>query len=313
MSKWLVTGGAGFIGSHVVDGLVSRGEEVVVFDDLSTGLAANLLGSPATLIEGDLRSVDAIRKAMAGCGYVIHLGALGSVPRSISDPATTNAVNIDGTLNVLIAARDAGIERVVYASSSSVYGNTPTLPKHEQMPFAPRSPYALSKVTGEEYGRIFSDLYGMCVVALRFFNVFGPRQRPDSQYAAVIPRWIDAMIRGESPVIFGDGTQTRDFTYVRNNVEAILAASVAVGSNVAGCAFNIACGTRFSLLDLLAELNAALGTNIQPVFADERPGDVHDSHATIGRASNAFAYRPSVDFRTGIKETVRVSRAIEHQ
>jgi UDP-glucose 4-epimerase len=308
MYTWFVTGGAGFIGSHVVDALVERGDEVVAFDDLSTGLRSNLEGSPARLIEGDLRDLEAVRAAMNGATRVVHLGALGSVPRSISDPISTNQVNIDGTLNVLVAARDLGIDRVVYASSSSIYGNTPTLPKHEGMPFAPRSPYALSKVAGEEYGRIFSELYGMSVVALRFFNVFGPRQRPDSQYAAVIPRWIDAMRRGESPVIFGDGGQTRDFTYVRNNVEAVIGAALAEVDKVGGKAFNIACGSRFSLIDLLAHLNEALGTNIEAIFADPRPGDVRDSHAAIEAASVAFGYEPGVDFRTGVLKTVSASR-----
>lgn len=309
MTKWFVTGGAGFIGSHVVDALVCRGDQVVVFDDLSTGTAANLEGSSAELIEADLRDFEAVRRAMTGCTHVVHLGALGSVPRSIADPISTNAVNVDGTLNVLVAARDAGIDRVVYASSSSIYGNTPTLPKHEGMSFSPRSPYALSKVTGEEYGRIFCDVYAMSVVALRFFNVFGPRQRPDSQYAAVIPRWIDCLMKGESPVVFGDGGQTRDFTYVANNVEAVIAASLAEAKFVAGRSFNIACGSRFSLLDLLGQLNAALGTNIDPVFAEPRSGDVRDSHAAIAAAHEAFGYTPKVNFEEGIVDTVEWFRS----
>jgi UDP-glucose 4-epimerase len=309
MTKWFVTGGAGFIGSHVVDALVARGDDVVVYDDLSTGAASNLAGSPAVLIEADLRDLSRLQKAMEGCTHVVHLGALGSVPRSISDPISTNAVNIDGTLNVLVAARDAGIDRVVYASSSSIYGNTPTLPKHEGMSFSPRSPYALTKVTGEEYGRIFSDVYGMSVVALRFFNVFGPRQRPESQYAAVIPRWIDALMKNESPTVYGDGGQTRDFTYVANNVEAVIAASLADAKAVGGRAFNIACGSRFSLLDLLNHLNAALGTNVEPTFADPRAGDVRDSHAAIDAAHAAFGYAPKVNFEVGIIETVNWFRS----
>jgi UDP-glucose 4-epimerase len=305
MKKWFVTGGAGFIGSHVVDALVARGDDVVVYDDLSTGKKSNLDGSPAQLMIGDLRDGEGLAKAIQGCTNIVHLGALGSVPRSISDPITTNAVNIDGTLNVLEAARNAGIDRIVYASSSSIYGNTPTLPKHEGMSFSPRSPYALSKVTGEEYGRIFSDVYGMSVVALRFFNVFGPRQRPDSQYAAVIPRWIDSLIKNESPTVYGDGGQTRDFTYVANNVEAVIAASLADSKDVAGRAFNIACGSRFSLLELLDHLNAALSTKVTPVFSEPRTGDVRDSHAAIDAAHKAFGYSPKVDFETGIQETVR--------
>ncbi len=309
MTKWFVTGGAGFIGSHLVEALVARGDDVVVFDDLSTGMASNVDGTSAVFVEADLRDLSAIRSAIDGCTHVVHLGALGSVPRSISDPITTNAVNVDGTLNVLVAARDAGIDRVVYASSSSIYGNTPTLPKHEGMAFSPRSPYALSKVTGEEYGRIFCDVYGMSVVALRFFNVFGPRQRPDSQYAAVIPRWIDCLMKGESPVVFGDGGQTRDFTYVANNVEAVIAASLADAKSVAGRAFNVACGARFSLLDLLGRLNDALGTKIDPIFAEARSGDVRDSHAAIDAAHEAFGYTPKVAFEAGIIETVEWFRA----
>jgi UDP-glucose 4-epimerase len=309
MSRWFVSGGAGFIGSHVVDALVARGDEVVVFDDFSTGAASNLEGSPAVVVEADLRDPNALQRAMAGCTHVVHLGALGSVPRSVSDPVTTNAVNIDGTLNVLVAARDAGINRVVFSSSSSVYGDTPTLPKHEGMPFSPRSPYALTKVTGEEYGRVFSDVYDMSVVALRFFNVFGPRQRPDSQYAAVIPRWIDAMMKGESPTIFGDGRQTRDFTYVANNVEAVIAASVADTNKVSGRAFNVACGSRFSLLDLIGRLNAALGTDVSPEFSAARVGDIRDSHASILAASEAFSYVPTVSFEDGIVQTVEWFRS----
>jgi UDP-glucose 4-epimerase len=309
MKKWFVTGGAGFIGSHVVDALVARGDDVVVYDDMSTGKISNLDGSPAQVVIGDLRDGEGLGAALEGCTHVVHLGALGSVPRSISDPITTNAVNIDGTLNVLQAARTAGIDRVVYASSSSIYGNTPTLPKHEGMPFAPRSPYALTKVSGEEYGRIFSDVYGMSVVALRFFNVFGPRQRPDSQYAAVIPRWIDALMKNESPTVYGDGGQTRDFTYVANNVEAVIAASLADSKDVAGRAFNIACGSRFSLLELLDHLNEALGTKVAATFADPRAGDVRDSHAAIEAAHSAFGYAPKVDFATGIVETVNWFRS----
>jgi nucleoside-diphosphate-sugar epimerase len=304
VNKWLVTGGAGFIGSHLVDELTSMNDEVVVYDDFSTGLRSNLETSMPRVVEADLRDLPALERAMKGCTHVVHLGALGSVPRSITDPISTNAVNIDGTLNVLVAARNVGVERVVYASSSSIYGNTPTLPKHESMPFAPRSPYALSKVAGEEYGRIFSEVYGMSVVALRFFNVFGPRQRPDSQYAAVIPRWIDSLMEGERPTIYGDGTQTRDFTFVKNNVAAISLAATADPQKVRGRAFNIACGSRYSLLDLLTYLSEALSVAIDPEFAESRPGDVHDSCAAIDAAEKAFGYRPSIDFATGIAETV---------
>ena len=307
MQRWLVTGGAGFIGSHVVDRLRDdENADVRVLDDFSNGLRANIAhhGSRVDVRDADLRDLDAVRSAVHGCDAVIHLGALGSVPRSLADPITTNDVNIGGTLNVLIAARDAGVERVVFSSSSSVYGDTTTLPKVESMPGRPLSPYALSKFAGEEYCRIFSTQFDVCAVTLRFFNVFGPRQRPDSQYAAVIPRWIAAMRNGERPTVHGDGTQTRDFTFVANNVDALIAAASAPADAVRGEVFNIACGARHSLLDLLHGINAGLGTAIEPVFADPRPGDVRDSHAAIDKARTAFGYAPTVAFDRGLSKTI---------
>ena len=306
MERWLVTGGAGFIGSHVVDRLCDEGIEVRILDDFSNGQRANIAhhASSVELHEADLRDLEAVRKAVHGCTVVIHLGALGSVPRSIADPVTTNDVNIGGTLNVLVAARDAGVARVVFSSSSSVYGDTPTLPKVESMPARPRSPYALSKYAGEEYCRIFAQQFDLCAVSLRFFNVFGPRQRPDSQYAAVIPRWIAAMKHGERPIVHGDGSQTRDFTFVANNVQACIDVARAPAVAVGGEVFNLACGARHSLLDLLDGINSGLGTTINPIFTDSRAGDVHDSHAAIDKAQAAFGYRPTIGFDDGLAKTI---------
>ena len=294
MPKYLITGGAGFIGSHIVDALVERGEEVVVFDDLSNGRLENIAhhGDKVQFIKADLRDLSALQEAMQGVDFVSHQGALGSVPRSIAAPLPTHEVNATGTLNVLVAAKDAGVKRVVYASSSSVYGANPTMPKVETLPTLPISPYALSKLTAEEYCRIFTLVYGLETVALRYFNVFGPRQRPDSQYAAVIPKFIDAMRQGERPVINGDGTQSRDFTYVTNNVRANLLAFEAPAEKVAGQAFNIACNGQFSLLDLVAELNTLLGTHLEPEFRAERAGDVKHSRADVSAAADALGYVP---------------------
>ncbi|THF87145.1 SDR family oxidoreductase [Deinococcus sp. KSM4-11] len=310
MPSYLITGGAGFIGSHIVDALVQRGDHVTVFDDLSNGRLQNIAhhGDSVRFIQGDLRDFTAVQEAMIGIDYVSHQGALGSVPRSVVDPITTHDVNATGTLNVLQAARQAGVKRVVYASSSSVYGDTPTLPKVETMPTRPISPYALSKLTAEEYCRIFTRVYGLETVSLRYFNVFGPRQRPDSQYAAVIPRFIDAMSQGQRPVINGDGQQSRDFTYVSNNVQANLLAFSAPADQVAGCAFNIACDDQQSLLELVAELNTLLGTTLEPEFRPERAGDVKHSRAGVTAAAAAMGYGPRVTFADGLRVTVEQSR-----
>jgi UDP-glucose 4-epimerase len=257
---------------------------------------------PLRLVLGDLRDADAVRGAVAGCRYVFHEGALGSVPRSVADPVTTHDVNITGTLNVLLAARDAGVRRVVAASSSSVYGETPTLPKHEGITPQPLSPYALSKLAGEHYISVFKQVYGLEAVALRYFNIFGPRQDPESEYAAVIPRFVTALFEGRRPVIYGDGQQSRDFTYVENVVEANLLASEAEG--IAGRAFNVACGGRYTLLELLSKLKEITGSTIEPIHEEARRGDVRDSQASIEAAAQGFGYHIKVDFDEGLRRTV---------
>jgi nucleoside-diphosphate-sugar epimerase len=300
----LVTGGAGFIGSALVRALVEAGHEVRVLDDLSTGSRRNLEGAGAVhLIEGDIRDQAPVRRALAGTEVVFHLAALPSVARSVADPVRSHSVNVDGTLNVLIAARDQGVRRLVFTSSSSVYGDTPTLPKHEDMPVQPRSPYAAAKLAAEAYCRAFAATFGLETVSLRPFNVFGPRQDPASQYAAVIPRFITRMLAGERPEVFGDGRQSRDFTFIDNMVEALLLAAAA-GPEASGEAMNIGCGGRISLLDLVAALNELLETDLGPTFTDPRPGDVRDSEASVDKASRLIGYRPSIEVREGLRRTV---------
>ena len=302
--KILVTGGAGFIGSNIVRELLRRNHTVVVLDNLATGKRENLaeVMGDIEFIEADIRSYHLVRKAVEGVEVILHEAALGSVPRSIRDPITTNDVNVGGTLNVLHAARDAGVRRVVYASSSSVYGDTPELPKHEGMSTNPLSPYAISKLGAELYCRVFARVYGLETVSLRYFNVFGPRQDPASQYSAVIPRFITALLRGEQPVIFGDGEQTRDFTFVDNVIHAnILAATVECES---GLAMNCACHDRTSLNTLVRLCNDAVGKNIQPRYDAPRAGDVRDSFAAIDLAQRVIGYKPVVDFHTGLQKTV---------
>lgn len=301
---YLVTGGAGFIGSHICERLLKEGEDVRVIDNFFAGKESNLvdLGGEVDIVRGDIRDPHAVADAMRGVHVVFHEAALGSVPRSVADPLTTHDVNITGTLNVLLAARDAGVRRVVYASSSSVYGETKELPKHEGITPQPLSPYALSKLAGEHYISVFNHVYGFEAVALRYFNIFGPRQDPESQYAAVIPKFVTALLHGESPVIFGDGLQSRDFTYVENVVEANLLASEANG--VAGQFFNVACGGRYSLLELLDKMKQILGSDIQPIHEAARAGDVRDSQASIEAAGRAFGYRVKVDFDEGLRRTV---------
>lgn len=313
MTTYLVTGGAGFIGSNIVLELVRRGERVRVLDNFATGRRSNLAGveDRVDLVEGDLRQLPDVEKAVEGVDVVLHQGALGSVPRSVADPLATHEANATGTLHLLWAARRAGIRRVVNASSSSVYGDTPTLPKVEDMLPTPRSPYPVSKLAGEQYCRVFAEVYGLETVSLRYFNVFGPRQDPTSQYAAVIPKFIRAMLRGERPVIFGDGTQSRDFTFVANVVEANLLAAEAPAGALDGAVCNVACGGRITLLDLVATLNAILGTGLEPVFQGPRPGDVLHSHAAIARAERLFGYRPRVEFAEGIRRTVEWIRTHE--
>jgi nucleoside-diphosphate-sugar epimerase len=277
-----------------------------VLDDFSTGHRANLrdLGQRTTIIEGDVRDLNAVRKAVKGVAVVFHQAALPSVARSVQDPISTNDVNVTGTLNILIAARDAGAKRVVYASSSSVYGDVPTLPKHEEMRPEPRSPYAVSKLTGEYYCRVFHSVYGLETVALRYFNVFGPRQDPNSQYSAVIPRFISCLLAGQRPVIYGTGEQSRDFTYVGNVVRAnILAAETPVA---AGRVYNVACAKPTCLLELATTISRLLGVTrtLLPIHEPERPGDVRHSLADISKAEQVLGYHPQVDLETGLRLTI---------
>ncbi len=305
---WLVTGGAGFIGSHLVAELVGRGEAVRVFDNFATGLERNLDSFTKTIevVRGDLRDAAAVAAASRGATHVLHLGALGSVPRSVEDPGTSNDVNINGTLNVLVAAREAGAERVVFSSSSSVYGANTEIPKRVGMATDPVSPYAVTKQAGESYTRVFWRVYGLPTVALRYFNVFGENQRPDSAYAAVIPKFMDSALRGQPLEIHGDGLQSRDFTYVDNVVSANLLAAVAEG--VAGEVFNIACGASYTLLDIAGALENALDKPLERRHVDARAGDVRASLADIEPAAARLGYRVLVDFDEGLARTWRSFR-----
>ncbi len=303
MSSYLVTGGAGFIGSHLCEALVGRGERVRVVDSLVTGKRLNLAHLPQVeFLEGDLAEIDVARRAVEGMDYVLHQAAIPSVPRSVSDPVTSNRSNVDATLNVLVAARDAGVRRVVYAGSSSAYGDTPTLPKHEDMPTNPLSPYALQKLVGEQYLAMFTRLYGLDTVTIRYFNVFGPRQDPSSPYSGVISLFISALVDGRQPIIYGDGGQTRDFTYVANVVDGVLRACHAPG--IAGQMMNVATGGRISLNELLATLCGLLGVSTTAVYKEPRAGDVRDSQADIGRARRLLGYEPGVNLRDGLERTL---------
>jgi UDP-glucose 4-epimerase len=308
--RLLVTGGAGFIGSHLVHRLVRQGHQVSVLDNFSTGSRKNLadLGDEVELVEGDIQSYERVHRAVVGREVVFHQAALPSVPRSIQDPLTSNAVNVIGTLNVLLAARDSGVRRVVFASSSSIYGSNPALPKQEDMAAMPIAPYAVAKQAGEAYCRSFSQVYGLETVALRYFNVFGPRQDPLSQYAAVIPRFITSLLDGVPPTVYGDGNQSRDFTYIDNVIDANLHAAEAAG--VSGCTFNAACGERISLNHLLDELHAIIGCEVGARYAEARPGDVKHSQADIGRAKEMLGYSPAVDLEQGLRLTVEHHRAL---
>lgn len=302
--KFLVTGGAGFIGSNIVLELLKQGHTVRVLDNFATGRRRNLepVRADIELIEGDIRSYHTVAQAVKGVEAILHQAALPSVPRSINDPITTNDVNVGGTLNLLDAARGAGVRRIVMASSSSVYGDTPELPKHEGMTPNPLSPYAVSKLTGEHYMRVFHSLYGLETIALRYFNVFGPNQDPTSQYSAVIPKFITAMKEDRQPVIYGDGTQSRDFTFISNVVNAnILAATKQLDEY--GIAMNIACHERISLNELINELNKVLGKNIKPIYEAPRPGDVKHSFAAIGLIKEKLGFEVGVRFASGV-ETV---------
>ena len=303
--KYLVTGGAGFIGSNIVKKLLENGEQVRVLDNFATGKRENLFpfrNNNFELIEGDLRSFHIVRNAVEGVDYILHQGALPSVPRSINDPITTNDVNILGTLNILEAAKEFGVKRVVYASSSSVYGDSDTLPKVEDMPVQPLSPYALSKYTGERYCQIYYKIYGLETVVLRYFNVFGPNQDPTSQYSAVIPKFIKLMKEDKQPVIYGDGKQSRDFTYVANVVMANILACQK--EDVAGEIFNIACGERFTILQLVKSINRILNTSIEPIFERERVGDVKHSLAGIEKAKRILGFEVVCGFKEGLGKLI---------
>jgi len=304
MARVLVTGGAGFIGSHLTDALVERGDEVVVLDNLSTGKRANLAGvlDRIRLVEASITDLPAVMDCCVGVDTVFHQAALASVPRSVNDPIASNETNVSGTLNVLWAAKGCGVRRVVYAASSSAYGDTEALPKREDMPANPLSPYAVNKYVGELYCAVFDRLYGLSTVGLRYFNVFGPRQDPQSQYAAVVPIFITRLLRGEAPLIHGDGEQSRDFTYIRNVVAANLLAAAAPRTD--GQTVNIACGERISLNDLFARLRALVGSDLSPVHGPARAGDVKHSQADIAAAGRLLGFRPEVAFDDGLRETV---------
>lgn len=304
MATYLVTGGAGFIGSHLVEELIRRLDTVRVLDDFSTGKWENLLEfhGKFELFVGSVTDLDVCRKAVRGVDYVLHQAALGSVPRSVEDPITTHRVNVDGTVNILWAAKEAGVRRVVLAGSSSSYGDTPVLPKVEDMPARPRSPYAVSKYAIEHYARVFAELYGLSTVVLRYFNVFGPRQNADSHYAAVMPKFITALLTECTPVIFGNGEQTRDFMFVKDCVRANLLAAEADG--VDGEVFNVAGGRRVSINCLYQQIASQLGSSVKPQYMPPRKGDVRDSLACIEKARRKLGYEPRYTLVNGLAETI---------
>lgn len=301
--RYLVTGGAGFIGSNTVDELVRRGHDVAVLDDLSSGKMDNLSHARPSIefLHRSITDLESVREACRGVDYVIHLAARPSVPRSVKDPLETNRVNVDGTLNVLVAARDAKVKRVVFAGSSSVYGETPTLPKREIMPPVPISPYGLSKLTGETYGQIFYRFYGMEFVSLRYFNVFGPRQDPGSPYSGVLSLFNAALLNGTQPAVYGDGEQSRDFTYVANVVRANLLACTAKGA--AGLAINVGTGNRYTLNHTLALLERITGLPAMAKYFPPRGGDIRDSQADISQAREVLGYSPQIGFEEGLRRT----------
>lgn len=303
--KILVTGGAGFIGSHLAGRLVELGHEVTVLDDLSTGREQNIahLMGRIRFVRGSITDMTLLREVMQGVEVVFHQAALGSVPRSVEDPATTHEVNITGTFNVLLAARDTGVRRVVYAASSSAYGDTPTLPKVESMLPNPLSPYAVSKLVGEYYCQVFTRVYGLETVSLRYFNVFGPRQNPDSQYAAVIPRFITAALKGEPLTVYGDGEQSRDFTYIENVVQANLLAMESAAA--VGKVYNVACGGRYTLNELIRQLEGILGRKLEVRYLPPRAGDVKHSEASVALARRDLGYAVVVPFNAGLAQTVK--------
>jgi nucleoside-diphosphate-sugar epimerase len=312
VAKWLVAGGAGFIGSNIVEALLKRGDEVCILDDFSSGRRENLSATAewsggtdrSTLIEGDMRDAKTCARAVAGTDFVVHLAAIPSVQRSVLKPLLTNDVNIGGTLQLLEAARQERVKRFVFASSSSLYGESETLPKVESMGPAPISPYGLQKLTGETYCRLYHRLYGLPTVALRYFNVFGPRQDPNSEYAAVIPRFIECAKADRPATVYGDGEQTRDFTFVENVIQANLRATEADPS-ACGEAYNIACGERISLNDLLQRIGKLLGKEVTAVHEEPRAGDIRHSLAGIEAARRGLRYEPVVDFNEGLRRTIK--------
>jgi nucleoside-diphosphate-sugar epimerase len=304
MSVFLVTGGAGFIGSHLVDRLVQRGHRVRVLDNFETGKHQNLADAMnrIDLVEGDVRNWETVQKALRDAAVVFHLAALGSVPRSVNDPLTTDQVNVRGTLNLLVAAREAKAKRFVFSSSSSVYGETAVVPQHEAQPCKPISPYGVTKLAGEQYCRVFWHTYGVQTICLRYFNVFGPRQDPASQYAAAIPRFVSRLLRNEPPIIFDDGEQSRGFTYVDDVVDAnLLAAAI---PEARGQAVNISAGSSVTVNQVVRELRALLGKDIEPVYAPARPGDIRHSLADIAAARQLLGYEPRVDFQEGLRRSI---------
>jgi nucleoside-diphosphate-sugar epimerase len=308
MAHYLVTGGAGFIGSHLTEELVRRGHGVRVVDSLITGKRSNLDHIRGVeLIEGDLAELDVARAAVAGCEFVLHQAAIPSVPRSVQDPITSNRANVDATLNVLVASRDAGVRRLVFAGSSSAYGDTPVLPKHEGMPANPLSPYALQKVVGEQYLQMFTKLYGLETVSIRYFNVFGPRQDPSSPYSGVISVFATALLDNRPPRIHGDGEQTRDFTYVANVVDGVLRACDA--PKASGQVINVATGGRISLNELFYAMREVVGATVEPTYVEPRQGDVRDSQADIRKAKEILGYEPIVPFEEGLARTLEWYRS----
>ena len=302
--NYIVTGGAGFIGSHIVEELAHQNHEVVILDNFFSWKKENvqpfLKGKKVTLVEGSITNLPLLKKIFEGADGVFHEGAIASVPRSIANPVATNEANVNGTLNVLVAARDCGVRKVLFASSSSVYGNTPTLPKQEDMTPNPLSPYAVSKHTGEQYLKVFSEIYGLKTLSLRYFNVFGPRQDPKSEYAAVIPRFITKILKHESPTIYGDGGQSRDFTYVKDVVQANIRAMESDAQGV----FNVAYCKRIDLNELASRIMEITGITVPLVYEPPRTGDVRDSLADISRAQEAFGYTPEYTVKSGLGETI---------
>jgi nucleoside-diphosphate-sugar epimerase len=302
LPTYLVTGGAGFIGSHLVEELLRRGESVRIADNFSTGHRHNLPPAGADLVEGDVSDPAVARRAVDGVKFVLHQAAIPSVPRSVKDPVSSNRANVDGTLQILVAARDAGVSRVVFAGSSSVYGDSAVLPKREDMKPAPLSPYALQKLIGEQYCQLFTRLYGLETVTTRYFNVFGPRQSPDSPYSGVISLFVKALSAGQAPTIYGDGRQTRDFTYVGDVVDGVLRCCEA--PNAAGEVINVAAGGRVSLLELVHQLHGLLKQPLDPTFQPAREGDVRDSQADIFKARKLLGFDPKIPFDEGLRRTV---------